>query len=192
MEALQEVKMSPYAVYQKPDPEVIFTKDPSVVVQQQVEDRRTRPKDLHLRAQDFADHGFTASGCPRCRWALDHGWQAETTLSHSRECRDRMRTLIRDSSDAGRLRVEAALTGSRVPLDVLALGARVVVVVVGLEVGHVDAKPPYGRKLDVLRGRASERRALSEARSRSWRPFTHGAWPIGDSAHCLGLPSLAF
>ena len=109
-EALQEVRVAPHALYQRPEPGVLFKKDPSVEVQQRVEDKHVVVRDMNLRKQDFegpGGHGYTEDGCRRCRWAIDHGWAAPTALSHSAECRARLREAIRASGEAGRLRVEA-------------------------------------------------------------------------------------
>ncbi len=111
-QAIEEVKTSPYALYQKPKPEVFFREDPSVVEQAQADKKKhVKVRDLNLRRADFEGpkgHGYTATGCPRCRWAIDFTWDAETTLSHSLECRQRMRKLIMESGPEGKKRVEAA------------------------------------------------------------------------------------
>ena len=52
-------------MYQKPDPEVIFRKDPPIVVEQKVEARRQLARDVNLKEQDFKDHGYTAVSCAR-------------------------------------------------------------------------------------------------------------------------------
>ena len=61
---------------------------------------------MNLRKKDFIEHGYTVDGCARCDWAIRYGWEAPTTLSHSQECRCRLREAIRASGDAGRRRVE--------------------------------------------------------------------------------------
>ena len=53
-------------------------------------------------------YGFTNTGCPRCAWAIRYGYEHPTTLSHSTECRERLREAIRASGEAGRQRVEAS------------------------------------------------------------------------------------
>ena len=97
---------TPHSLYRRPDPDVIFMRDPAVVAERQRESAKN-VRDINLRVQDFETHGLTGSGCPRCAWALRHGWEVPSKLSHSAECRGRMREAIRSSGDAGRERVEA-------------------------------------------------------------------------------------
>ena len=101
------------------------------------------------------------------------------------------RSHLLHESSAACVRVEAAFACSGVLLDVFALRARVVIVVVGLKVGHVDAEPPHRLEPDMLCSGPGERRILSKARSRPLRAFAHGSWSLRDLAHGLGLPSLA-
>ena len=110
-EAIEEVKTSPYALYQKPKPDIFFRKDPSTALQKQQDQQGVKVRDINLRKEDFEGpkgHGYTEAGCPRCRWAIDFTWDAETTLSHSVECRNRLREAIKNSGAAGKRRVEAA------------------------------------------------------------------------------------
>ena len=54
-------------MYQKPDPDkFMFLKDPSIAVEQEIEARRQLARDVHLKEQDFKDHGYTAVNCARC------------------------------------------------------------------------------------------------------------------------------
>ena len=105
-QALQEVSATPHSVYQRPDPDTIFRKDPSIAVETARQSAK-QVRDLNLRRQDFVDNGRTNSGCLRCAWVLRCGWEITSTLSHSAECRERLKEAIRSSGDAGRLRVEA-------------------------------------------------------------------------------------
>ena len=82
-----------------------------MVIQQKMEAKHVKARDINLRKDDFegeTGHGYTEVGCQRCRWAIDFTWEAETTLSHSSECRRRLRELIRQSGPEGRRRVDAA------------------------------------------------------------------------------------
>ena len=99
--------MSPYALYRKPAAEVIFQRDPSARQQVALEQGERVVRDTNLRREDFNKHGMIVIGCPRCGWAIRHGWDVEPTLSHSVECRERLREAIRSSGQAGRARVEA-------------------------------------------------------------------------------------
>jgi phage FluMu protein Com len=110
-EALQEVSASPYSLYTKPPVDVYFRKDPSVTVEAEKQKRHVKVRDMNLRKNDFegpTGHGYTQQGCPRCKWAIDYGWEEETTLSHSKGCRGRVRKAIHDPGEAGKRRVEAA------------------------------------------------------------------------------------
>ena len=109
-EALEEVRISPYALYQRPRPDVVFRQDPSAARQQELAKKFVTVRDINLRKGDFVGehgHGLTQDGCSRCGWAIRFGWEAETSLSHSDECRDRLREAIRSSGPAGKARVEA-------------------------------------------------------------------------------------
>ena len=105
-QALQEVSATPHSAYQRPDPDTIFMKDPSIAVETERQSAK-QMRDLNLRRQDFVEHGLTNVGCPRCAWVLRYGWELTSTLSHSSECRERLKAAIRASGDAGRMRVEA-------------------------------------------------------------------------------------
>jgi len=108
-EALQEVKVTPYSLYQKPDTEAILARDPSIAVEQRMQTGDKEKRDVYLRQSDFQQHGYTAEGCPRCDVAIRYGWDTPCTASHSYECRRRMREAIRDSGPAGKRRVEDAM-----------------------------------------------------------------------------------
>jgi hypothetical protein len=106
-EALEEVKVSPYALYRRPDAEVVFRNDPSARRQEAAERKDIVVRDINLRQEDFTEHGMTQNGCSRCNWAIRHGWEHGSSLSHSADCRHRMREAIRASGPAGKARVEA-------------------------------------------------------------------------------------
>ncbi len=109
-EALEEVRISPYALYQRPRPDVVFRRDPSTARQQELDKKFVIVRDINLRKEDFLGengHGLTQHGCSRCGWAIRFGWEAETSLSHSEECRERMREAIRASGPTGKSRVES-------------------------------------------------------------------------------------
>jgi hypothetical protein len=106
-DALEEVKTSPYALYRRPDAEVVFQHDPSARRQAAAESKKIVVRDINLRQEDFAEHGMTQNGCSRCNWAIRYGWEMGSSLSHSEECRVRMREAIRGSGPAGKARVEA-------------------------------------------------------------------------------------
>ena len=99
-----------HALYQKPSLSVLFRKDPSIRREAELQNKLVVVRDTNSRREDFEGpegRGYTEQGCDRCGWAVRFGWHAGTTLSHSVECRGRMREAIRRSGDAGKRRVEA-------------------------------------------------------------------------------------
>ena len=89
-EAVQEVTVSPYSSYKKPEVEKVFMKDPSIEREHRHIDRYRVVRDIRLYQRDFEAHGYTNHGCERCSGATRYGWAQPTTASHSKECRDRM------------------------------------------------------------------------------------------------------
>ncbi len=68
-DAPEEVRISPCALYQRPRPEIVFRKDPSIAKQQMAEKKLVLVRGINLRKDDFigdGGHGLTQSGCSRC------------------------------------------------------------------------------------------------------------------------------
>ena len=107
-EAIQEVVTSPYAIHVRQAPEAFFKRHPSAEVTARVGAEQAKIRDVNFRRLDFEKHGLTEQGCPKCRHTIDRGWVVQTTMSHSKTCRQRMREAIKGSGEAGRLRVAAA------------------------------------------------------------------------------------
>ena len=72
-------------------------------LQEHAQGRRPHLKGMPLKKGDFITHGYTA-GCPRCDHAERHGW-GQSTLSHSKACRDRIMDAI-FKTPGGKRRVE--------------------------------------------------------------------------------------
>ena len=108
-QAVEAVTKTPYDGYTRVDTQVVFKE---YAEQDKVAsgggDRVKIARDLKIFKRDFERFGYTNEGCDRCKWAVRHGWEATSSLSHSRECRQRMREEIRNSGPEGARRVEVA------------------------------------------------------------------------------------
>ena len=76
---------------------------PDGSIQEHAAGRAAHFKGMPLKKSDFMAHGYT-DDCARCQHAERHGW-GQSTLPHSRRCRDRLMTEIEKTID-GKRRVE--------------------------------------------------------------------------------------
>ncbi len=106
--AVQEVSLTPHDKHVKPGPGVVFGEQAAQQPERKENAKLKAVRDLKLFRRDFEKYGFTETGCDQCKWALGYGWEATTSLSHSRECRHRIKEAIRASGPEGVKRVEAA------------------------------------------------------------------------------------
>ncbi len=97
---------SPCDYHEKVKPGAVFCKGPSMRREARDIPKRRVVRDVRLLKKDFEEFGYTEHGCDRCQWARRYGWGATTTLSHSRERRERIKDALRNTVE-GKQRVEA-------------------------------------------------------------------------------------
>ena len=90
---LEGITKAPHEEHARKEPGVVF-REGAADPPEQREATTGKVRDLAIGQKDLEEFGYTDRGCPRCGWALRYGYESKTTLSHSQECRQRIKTCL--------------------------------------------------------------------------------------------------